>query len=231
MRYLLSAMTPRPFLGSAFKSIGKIISGALPVIGALTGIGGAINQRESAKDTNVANAQQAQQQMDFQERMANTAHQREISDLKAAGLNPILSGTGGAGAATPSGGMAKMENIDADSAATAQSIALNFENLKNLKETNKQIRADTTQKVQGAYLTSAQAEQARQEAELVLQRRLTEKENTQRAHHEAAIASHSAKGAQLEGNIDETKYGAIMRYIDRAMRSLQGGSSAIRNVK
>lgn len=34
------------------------------------------------KETNVANAQQAQKQMDFQERMSNTAHQREVQDLK-----------------------------------------------------------------------------------------------------------------------------------------------------
>ena len=57
------------------------------------------------QQNNAWSAEQAQKQMDFQREMSNTAHQREIEDLKAAGLNPVLSAKLG-GASTPSGAMA-----------------------------------------------------------------------------------------------------------------------------
>lgn len=61
--------------------------------------------QQSVNANNQWSAEQAQKQMDFQREMSNTAHQREIADLKAAGLNPVLSAKLG-GASTPSGAMA-----------------------------------------------------------------------------------------------------------------------------
>lgn len=53
------------------------------------------------------NARKSEQ---FSERMANTSHQREVEDLRLAGLNPILS-AGGKGAPAPTGNMAQGSDL------------------------------------------------------------------------------------------------------------------------
>lgn len=52
------------------------------------------------------NSAEAAKNRNWQEYMSNTAHQREVRDLLAAGLNPILSAMGGNGATTGSGATA-----------------------------------------------------------------------------------------------------------------------------
>lgn len=70
--------------------LGPLISGAAELL--------------SSNMQNEANADAAGRQVDFQERMSNTAYQRAVKDLSSAGLNPMLAYSQG-GASTPSGAM------------------------------------------------------------------------------------------------------------------------------
>ena len=63
---------------------------------------------KGTQETNVASAQQAQKQMDFQRDMSNTAVQRRMADLQKAGINPILAGS--KEASSPAGAMAPVMN-------------------------------------------------------------------------------------------------------------------------
>ncbi|AZL82967.1 DNA pilot protein [Apis mellifera associated microvirus 18] len=103
-----------PVLRASIRSIDPIVGGAL--IGGgfnlLSGLFGGSSSLKAQKAANKANLKIAHDNRVFQERMSSTAHQRQVEDMRAAGLNPILSATQG-GSSAPQGSSATMVAEDA----------------------------------------------------------------------------------------------------------------------
>lgn len=119
--------------------------GALATIG--SGILGYLGQQEA----NEANIQLGRDQMAFQERMSGTAYQRAVSDMKAAGLNPMLAYSQG-GASSPMGAMPQVQNAAAaggQSAAVAAGVQLIKSQVEKTEAEAENVKTDTMLKREG----------------------------------------------------------------------------------
>nr|DAV55804.1 MAG TPA: minor capsid protein [Microviridae sp.] len=172
------------------------------------GISRDFNRDEAVRSRDFS-AAQAQKQMDFEERMAGSGHQREIADLAKAGLNPILSASkGGPGSPSPSGAMGNSSAASVSGASMprfSQSVATALQARRN----NAEIR-----------LLEEQADKALSESSMnsVLYNKYLEE--TRAAYWNANSAEAAYRGHRVEGDIDQTEYGRFWRYIQRGVKGI-----------
>ena len=133
---------------------------AIPALGpaVVSGLANFFGQRSA----NQQNRAIMREQMAFQERMSNTAYQRAVKDMEAAGINPMLAFMKG-GASTPGGAGATMQSETAAGVNSALASAQLSAQLEQIRAQTRHTNAQAAESGQRALTEAARRSQIRRE--------------------------------------------------------------------
>lgn len=142
------------------------------VIPAAASLIGGYLSKQGQDNANQDNLQIAREQMGFQERMSNTAYQRQMADMEKAGINPMLASQSG-GASAPAGASATMQNAVGAGVNSAlagmqtmtagQQIVANKAQTEQMNAQTRKIESETMERNLNSALLAAQVRKAQEE--------------------------------------------------------------------
>lgn len=201
-----SPRTTSPALTLATSILPSLIGGGLGFLG--------------ASRQNRANRTEAERAREFTREMSNTAHQRQVQDMRAAGLNPILSATGGQGASTPAAAMARMENEIQPAISTAKLAARFNQEMENMKNLSYKDAAAGWRDHKMVSVLNKEILLKDQQEKTEVMRTQREKEAAMGQWLDNQLMKFHLVGAGIDAEIDASARGRLYREVNKAKSAL-----------
>lgn len=197
------------------------------------------------------NQMEAQAARDWSERMSSTAYQRTMSDMKAAGLNPLLayqrggastpgsaaastSAPGGAAASGGSGASASsavapsgpvLGNLYQNAVSTAMEWARTEPQIRIANQEERNRKEEEQRIAATAKRETSQAPVNIAHADLLRQQQKTEAERTKMVHEQAIASQRAGQVGALDKSFYESNTGQWMRWLGNIGREAIPGST------
>jgi len=205
----------------------SLLSSFLPMLTGGMGIGGNLLGGLMSQQFNSA---QAQMNRDFQERMSNTAYQRQMADMAKAGLNPILAATHG-GASTPSGASATSPGFDLAKGLSTGVETYRAQNEQKMQQSNIDLNVRQADKVTAeTRKTEADTDVSKKQIDVMEQQMSHSAEDQKRIFQETRRLQNEMDAARAKGEKGKQEleylqslWGQWMTRIGNSARSLGGG--------